>query len=131
MSFEVLMIFIPASFALNLSPGPNNILAMNNGVRYGFWQKFTVAIGNPKAILILTAFFPQFMTPEFPSFLQFIIMGAAFLMLETIAIYIYAISGRQLGSFIQSIPGRRLFNRISGGILVGAGTLLAMTKRTA
>lgn len=210
MTLEVLMIFIPASFALNLSPGPNNILAMNNGVRFGFFQsmgaglgrlfafalmigltavglsalltasemafyiikylgafylvylgikiwrspvdtssdmktdkqatprlfqlaqqEFLVAIGNPKAILIFTAFFPQFMTPGIPSAPQFAVMGTAFLVLESIAIAIYAISGRQLGAMIQSGPGRRLFNRISGGVLMGAGTVLAMTKRTA
>lgn len=210
MALEVLMIFIPASFALNLSPGPNNILAMNNGVRFGFFpsitaglgrlfafalmigltaaglsalltasemafyvikylgafyliylgikiwrspvdvnndiqadkqvsprlsqlarQEFLVAIGNPKAILIFTAFFPQFMSPGLPSVPQFAAMGATFLALETIAIAIYAISGRQLGSIIQSGPGRRFFNRISGGTLIGAGTVLAMTKRMA
>ncbi len=209
MSFDILMIFIPASFTLNMSPGPNNILAMNNGVRFGFFQsliagggrifafilmigltavglsallttsefvfhlikylgafyliylgikiwrspvdvkhdlpidkqtnalsqlirqEFLVAIGNPKAILIFTAFFPQFMTPELPSFPQFAVIGGTFLTLETIAIGIYAISGRQLGAFIQSNPGRRLLNRLSGGILMGAGAILAMTKRTA
>lgn len=51
-------------------------------------------------------------------------------MLEAIAIGIYAISGRQLGTFIQSISGQRLFNRLSGGILMGAGTALALIRRT-
>jgi threonine/homoserine/homoserine lactone efflux protein len=94
-------------------------------------QEFLVAIGNPKAILIFTAFFPQFMSPEQPALFQFAVMGGIFLLLETIAISIYAISGRQLGSIIQSASGQRLFNRLSGGILVSSAALLAMTKRTA
>lgn len=209
MPFETLLIFIPASFALNLSPGPNNLLAISNAVRYGFlraflatsgrlfafvlmialtaaglsvllstselafylikifgaaylvylgvktWrapvtthgelpassqvapplaqlvrQEFLVAIGNPKAILIFTAFFPQFMTPGRPALTQFAAMGAAFLLLEIVAIAIYALSGRQLSQVLRSVPGRRLFNRLSGGALMGAGALLSMSKRT-
>ena len=210
MSLETLLIFIPASFALNLFPGPSNLLSMNNGVRFGFFQsliaglgrllafilmiglaavglsailttsevafyvikffgafyliylgvktwrspvseknrlqsiepkrtrlselarqEFLVAIGNPKAILIFTAFFPQFIISEQPAIFQFAVMGGVFLLLEVIAISIYAISGRELGSIIQSTPGQRLFNRFSGGILVCSGAFLAMTKRTA
>ena len=92
---------------------------------------FLIAIGNPKAILIFTAFFPQFISPERSSLPQFATIGVVFMALEIIALAIYAISGRQLAAVIQSVPGRRLFNRISGGILAGAGAALIMAKRTA
>ena len=35
MSLELWLLFVPAAFALNVLPGPNNMLAMNNGLRYG------------------------------------------------------------------------------------------------
>ncbi|MFA7669755.1 MAG: LysE family translocator [Burkholderiaceae bacterium] len=36
MSPEMLLIFIPACFALNMAPGPNNLLSVSNGSRFGF-----------------------------------------------------------------------------------------------
>ncbi|MCR7984853.1 LysE family translocator, partial [Pseudomonas aeruginosa] len=29
-------LFVPACFALNLAPGPNNLLSLNNAARHGF-----------------------------------------------------------------------------------------------
>jgi threonine/homoserine/homoserine lactone efflux protein len=36
MTLETWAIFVPAAFALNCYPGPNNVLAMTHGARYGF-----------------------------------------------------------------------------------------------
>lgn len=33
--------FIPACFALNLAPGPNNLLSINNAAYYGFARSCT------------------------------------------------------------------------------------------
>ena len=35
MKTETLLIFLPACFALNLAPGPNNLLSLNNAARFG------------------------------------------------------------------------------------------------
>lgn len=134
MDLATITLFVPACFALNMAPGPNNLLSLSNASRYGFrlscaaglgrllafvgmlslavvlhtsellfygikivgaayllylafqlWcsdpaldsaadaprvgllalarQEFLVAAGNPKAILIFTAFLPQFIDP--------------------------------------------------------------------
>lgn len=208
MSFEVLLLFIPASFVLNLSPGPNNLLAMSNGVRYGFFpailggfgrlaafitmialtsvglgavlstsetvfyiikwfgtaylmylgikiwfrplnsevkksttinskesvielarQEFLIAIGNPKAILIFTAFFPQFMNSTSPVLPQFLVIGTSFLILEYFAICVYSFVGTQFGFVKNSTRGQKVINRFSGGVLIGSGALLALVDR--
>jgi threonine/homoserine/homoserine lactone efflux protein len=36
MNLDVWPIFVPAAFALNMFPGPNNVLAMSNAARHGF-----------------------------------------------------------------------------------------------
>ncbi len=36
MTIETWAIFLPAAFALNCYPGPNNVLAMTHGARFGF-----------------------------------------------------------------------------------------------
>ncbi|PYG30399.1 LysE family translocator [Pelagimonas varians] len=45
MSLTLLAIFIPACFALNLSPGPNNLLAFSNASRLGFWPALAGGLG--------------------------------------------------------------------------------------
>jgi len=92
-------------------------------------REFLVAIGNPKAILVFTAFFPQFLDPGRPAWAQFAVMGATFLAMEVLALTGYALSGRQASQFGRSPRGRRLLNRISGSALIGAGLMLATSRR--
>ena len=35
MDLSSLLLFIPACFALNMAPGPNNLLSLHNASRYG------------------------------------------------------------------------------------------------
>lgn len=205
MSLEILVVFIPACFALNMALGPNNLLSMNigaqNGLRaallaaigrlvafvtmifvvalgmgallvasevaftvvkflgavYLVWlgvkilrskgelpsecpelgkegvsrlirQEFLIAIGNPKAILIFTAFFPQFVVPE-NYWGSFAILGAIFLALELVAIALYAFAGTRLSTVMRNVRGVRWINRISGATMIGFGALLAFARR--
>jgi threonine/homoserine/homoserine lactone efflux protein len=102
---------------------------------HGTWrlirQEFWMAAGNPKAILIFTAFLPQFVSvgSTTPVSEQFLWLGALFLLLEWAAIAIYA----GLGAYMQrwfSQPGpRRLFNRVSASLLGCAGLGLLAARR--
>ncbi|NAT42435.1 lysine transporter LysE, partial [Pseudomonas syringae pv. actinidiae] len=154
MNLATLALFLPACFALNMAPGPNNLLSISNATRYGYrtscmagigrllafalmialasaglavvlqtselifygvkivgaaylfylayqlWraapqteaeskkaplnlfalakQEFLVAAGNPKAILIFTAFLPQFVDPTVDVASQFTLLGLLF-----------------------------------------------------
>ncbi|PRA33225.1 LysE family translocator [Pseudomonas poae] len=205
MDFSTLVLFVPACFALNLAPGPNNLLSINNAAHHGFsascfagigrliafaiiiglasvglsavifasetiftiiktigavyliylayklWtsegftvaqtktgakvriftlmrQEFLVAIGNPKAILIFTAFLPQFIVPDEHISAQFITLGAMFLVLEWIAIAIYAYLGLHLQRWLAGTKAKKLFNRICGSLLGGAGLALLVAR---
>ncbi|WMN59580.1 LysE family translocator [Pseudoalteromonas xiamenensis] len=48
-----LLLFLPACFALNMAPGPNNLLAMNNGRNYGFNVAFIAGLGRIVAFIIM------------------------------------------------------------------------------
>ena len=61
-------------------------------------QEFTVAIGNPKAILIFTAFFPQFVAPDAYAS-SYLLLGTTFLALEAVAIALYALLGKRMGGW--------------------------------
>jgi threonine/homoserine/homoserine lactone efflux protein len=50
-------IFVPAAFALNMFPGPNNVLAMTNAARFGFSTAVVASAGRfpPFAAFVLGA----------------------------------------------------------------------------
>lgn len=203
MHTNTLLLFIPACFALNLVPGPNNLMAVSNAGRFGFmpawlaglgrllafagmialaavglaiilqasavffqaikflgaaylfylairlWrsppvsaeinmsatgsmlilarQEFLVAAGNPKAIVIFTAFLPQFVDLSHAPMPQFLLLGGVFLMLEFVAIAIYAFIGHHMRRFLTRPTAQRMFNRVSASMLAlaSAGLLLA------
>jgi threonine/homoserine/homoserine lactone efflux protein len=93
-------------------------------------QEFLVAAGNPKAILVFTAFFPQFVDRSAYA-ASFAVLGAIFLMLELVAIAIYAVIGARLGTLTKGSRGFRWFNRVSGSVMIGFGLLLALLRRPA
>ncbi|MFJ4141785.1 LysE family translocator [Pseudomonas sp. NPDC089734] len=205
MDISTLAVFIPACFALNMAPGPNNLLSISNATRYGFvracmggagrllafaimialaavgltavlhtsewlfhvikivgaaylfylavqlwrthpqdqgdmnavsasmWslarQEFLVAIGNPKAILLFTAFLPQFIDHASAVTHQFAVLGALFLALECIAISLYGYMGVHARRLFARPSGKRLFNRICAGLLAGAASVLLLSRR--
>ena len=92
-------------------------------------QEFLLAAGNPKAILIFTAFLPQFVDPSGHIGLQFLILGVLFLILEWVAIAGYAYFGKVLGHWFSRPSMRRLFNRLCSGLLGSAGIGLLLARR--
>ncbi|MBV4483376.1 LysE family translocator [Pseudomonas khavaziana] len=92
-------------------------------------QEFLVAAGNPKAILIFTAFLPQFVVPGQPITTQFALLGAMFLALEWVAISAYAYMGLHMRRWFAEPRGKRLFNRCCAGLLSAAATVLLTARR--
>jgi threonine/homoserine/homoserine lactone efflux protein len=205
MDLSTLAVFIPACFALNMAPGPNNLLSISNASRYGFalacsgglgrllafaimialaavgltavlhtsewlfhaikmvgaaylfylaiqlwraradshvdesvsqvglWrlarQEFLVAIGNPKAILLFTAFLPQFVDHSGAITAQFAQLGAMFLGLECIAIALYCYMGLHARRLFAKPSGQRLFNRACAALLACAASFLLVARR--
>ncbi|MCT4559177.1 MAG: LysE family translocator [Pelagimonas sp.] len=202
-TLSLMLLFVPACFALNIAPGPNNVLAFANASRQGFWaamigglgrvapfavmivlvgvglgailaasetlylavkllgagylayvgwrmwraprpvpsettapaplrtlirRDFLIAIGNPKAIAIFTAFFPQFTDLSQPLAPQYAVLGLAFLVLEVLAVALYAGLGAWLHGFLTPIRLHRL-NRGVGGFLIFSGATLALSER--
>ena len=93
-------------------------------------REFFVAAGNPKAIVIFTAFFPQFISSPEAYWQSFIILGTVFLALELIAIAIYASVGSVLRRSAKSSVVA-WFSRASGAGMIVFGGLLALARRPA
>lgn len=90
-----------------------------------FLQAFGVAISNPKAIVFLTALFPQFINIETPLIPQFSVLIVTLMTFSFSFLLFYSILAHQAKSWLNK-PGRQKWaNRTSGAVFVGFGILLA------
>lgn len=93
-------------------------------------QEMLLAAGNPKAILIFTTVFPQFVDSAEPALPQLAIIGLTSLGTEWLVAALYALAGSRLGLMRLRARWARLPNQIFGGMFVAAAGLLAATRRT-
>jgi threonine/homoserine/homoserine lactone efflux protein len=93
-------------------------------------QEFWTAIGNPKAILIFTAFFPQFIESGAYG-TSFALIGLIFLALELVAVLFYAMLGHRLSALSRNKHVFSWLNRFSGATMIGFGVALLLTRRPA
>ena len=94
----------------------------------GILQGGIVALSDPKTLLLLGAFFPQFIDPARDQGLQIAIMGATAMLFAAISDSVYALASSRAGKFL-SAKRVRLISRISGGFLIGGGAWLALSRR--
>jgi len=85
---------------------------------------FVIGASNPKLILFAAAFLPQFVDPSRPQAPQFAILVATFAVVETFWYAAYAFGGRSLSGYLARPSLRRIFDRITGAILIGFGLML-------
>ena len=206
MTFDFWLVYLLAAVGLSLTPGPNGLLSLTHGVRFGFartvftvlggvlgfmvliaaslaglgallatseaaftaakwigaaylvylgirlWnapppkvstpdapggegsvgrlflQGFLVAVSNPKALIFFAAFLPQFMVPGASYWLQLVVLGGTFAVVEFVYELILAGAAQRIAPWL----GRhgRWFNGITGSCFVGIGGLLATANRT-
>jgi len=92
-------------------------------------KEFGVAITNPKAILIFTAFVPQFINAGHGSFpAQIALLGAVYLLAELLAGSVYVGVGAGLKSIKLTRRARRRVDRGTGVVLVGLAGVLATSN---
>lgn len=91
-----------------------------------FGRAALVSLTNPKTLLFYGAFFPQFISPGQGVPSQVLSLSAVFLVL---AISIDSLWALAAGRARRALAVRgRLRNRVSGGLLVGAGVGLALAR---
>ena len=205
-SLTQLLVFLPAAALVALSPGANNLLAMQHGMRFGVteavialagrlmafavmlalavaglatiltrsqtgfelikWagvaylaylgirslstrpitqdgatdlpdiasrmvrarREFLTVAANPKALLLFTAFLPQFVDPSDPIAGQLLVLGPVYITLELVAATGWAFLGHRLKVADVTDRARRHLDRVVGGVFLGLAGLLATTK---
>lgn len=93
-----------------------------------FFQAFLVAVSNPKAIVFLTALFPQFINHRNALYPQFSVLISILMFFSFSFLLSYSIIADRAKGWISK-PGRiKLVNRTSGSLFVGFGVLLATSS---
>ncbi|MEE9446037.1 MAG: LysE family translocator [Cocleimonas sp.] len=105
----------------------NNEAQQSYGATY--WSGFMVGASNPKAILFFTALFPQFIDPSASLWEQYLILSTTFIFFEMAWLMIYAYSASKALPWLQKSGRAKMVNRITGGLFIGAGAILATTSR--
>ncbi|OYQ36028.1 homoserine lactone transporter [Niveispirillum lacus] len=91
-------------------------------------QGLLITLSNPKALVFMAAFFPQFIDPQRPMAPQLTILVVTMLMIEFGWIMTYAVGGRGLALRLTGPAAQRWLNRMTGALLIAAGLLLAMAS---
>lgn len=92
------------------------------------WQGALVNWSNPKTLLFLSAFLPQFVDLSRPAFGQIMILGLITMAVATLSDSIYAIAAGQMRHLLTAARVR-MVNRVSGAILMCGGVWLALQRR--
>ena len=85
-------------------------------------------IGNPKMLLFLGAFIPQFLDMSGNVFGQLVIMSATLLVVTVTIDGLYAVLAGRIGHKLAS-KRNQLINRIGGSFMIGGGVWLALARR--
>lgn len=92
------------------------------------WQGALTNWSNPKTLLFLSAFLPQFIDVTRPAFGQIMILGLIVMAVATASDCVYAVAAGQARHLLTAARVR-LVNRVSGAILMAGGVWLALQKR--
>lgn len=88
-------------------------------------------VTNPKVSIFFLAILPQFADPERgPLFLQFLCLGALFIVAGMLIMIGFAVAAGQLGQWLQRAPRvQSVMHKIAGGVFVGLALKIATAHR--
>jgi len=95
-----------------------------------FGRMFAVTLLNPKGVIFYVAFLPQFVGAGSPAFGQLVVLVLTFATLAAINASMYASGASLVSTRLASGTAPRIFNVVSGALLVGAAAW-AMTTTPA
>ena len=122
MSWLTLAWFIPACFALNMTPGPNNLMALNNAKRYGWSHACLAGLGRLSAFAVM-------ITLAASGLATLLYASELFFTLLKVLGALYASAGRLLDKGLGKPSWQRAFNRLCATLLGSAGLGLLLSKR--
>ena len=106
----------------------NQLISINVSSQKIFFQALGVALSNPKAIVFLTALFPQFLNINEPLIPQFAILISTLMTLSFTFLMFYALMAHKVKTWLAKSSRVKFVSRTSGAIFMGFGFLLATSS---
>jgi len=94
-----------------------------------FAQGVMTTILNPKSLIFIAAFLPQFIDAAQPLTIQFIYIVPTFLVITFTVTSVWALMAGKLREFLKSQQALKSVARASGGLMIIAGVGLALARR--
>jgi threonine/homoserine/homoserine lactone efflux protein len=94
-----------------------------------FFKGFLTGASNPKALVFFIALLPQFINPNEPLLIQYLILVITFAIPEILWLIFYSYMGAKSSNWFLQKGRAKFFNRITGGVFVGAGVLLSTSSK--
>jgi threonine/homoserine/homoserine lactone efflux protein len=92
-----------------------------------FLQGFLVLLSNPKVLVFFGAFIPQFVDMSRDHVPQVALLGATFMVTGAMTDSVLAVLAGRARLFFSARRTRAL-SRVSGGLMIGGGIWLALTR---
>jgi len=113
-----------------LSAGdPVQVDASSVSKRNLFVQGLVTTIFNPKSLIFIAAFLPQFIDVEGPLAVQFTFIVSTFLVITFSVTSVWALVAEKARGFLRSQRAFQSVRRTSGGLMIIAGAGLALARR--
>ena len=121
----VYLFYLGISHLLAIGRAKNIQISAVETFQRGFW----VSLTNPKTILFFSAFLPQFTSPDISYGSQIVMLSIIFWVLAVILDSGYALLASRMSSLLKTGGIKHYQNSISGLLYLGAGAILATSKR--
>ena len=93
------------------------------------FRGFLVNASNPKALVFMLAVLPQFVNPQAPLLIQYVILGATMICVDMIVMAGYTGLASKVLRLLRTPKQQKRMNRTFAGLFVGAAGLLATLHR--
>ena len=94
-----------------------------------FSQGLVVTVLNPKSLIFIAAFLPQFIDATRPPGLQFAFIVPTFLLITFTVTAVWALAAGKASGFFRSQRALQSVSRTAGGLMILAGAGLALARR--
>lgn len=105
-----------------------NTLAQMQSRGQLFKRAVFVNLTNPKSIVFLAALFPQFIVPQQPQMMQYVILGSTTIVVDVIVMCGYIALATRIAAWIKGPRQMKALNRIFGSLFMLVGALLATAR---
>ena len=95
------------------------------------FRGFLVNASNPKALVFMLAVLPQFVNPQAPLLIQYLILGATMISVDMIVMAGYTGLASKVLRVLRTPKQQKRMNRTFAGLFIGAAAFMATLRKAA